>query len=113
MPPTVYDCRRDGRDPAGVPFPCNVRIVDPATGARIAGVFYARTSPPRLGRFVMGPAGEPLVDPKTRRKVRRPDGRGGTRVEVVYDRLEVWERRPWVAVAADTGRAVAQSEGCP
>lgn len=110
----TYDCRARDREPGSTSFPCNVRILDPATGGRIPNVFYARTSPPMLGRFVTGPDGEPLADPRTRRKVgaATPDGKG--RAAIVYDRLEVWEAgRPWVAVAADTGQVIAKSEGCP
>lgn len=109
----VYDCRRDGREPGSVCFPRAVRILDPATGGRIANVFYASTAPARLGRFVSGPGGEPLADPKSRRKVWEvgPDGR--RRVRVVWGRLEVWESRPWVAVDPDTGEVVEKSEGCP
>jgi hypothetical protein len=109
----VYDCRPTAREAGSIGFPCSVRIIDPATGARIANVFYAGTAPAKLGRFVTGPDGEPLVDPKTRRKkwVTDPDGR--RRIEIVWDRLEVWTLCPWVAVAADTGEVVAKSEGCP
>jgi hypothetical protein len=111
-----YDCRKGDRDPAARAFPCAVRIVDAVTGERIPNVFYADTAPegggPSLGRFLTGPGGEPMVSP-VRKKRWADDGRGGKRVEVYYDRLEVWERRPWVAVALDTGTAVAKSEGAP
>lgn len=109
--PRVYDCRREGRDPAATSFPCGVKIVDPVTGDRIPNVFYASTSPPRLGRFVLGPDGEPLVDPRSRRKVGRCTPDGKEKARIVYDRLEVWEARPWVAVALDGGGVVEKSEG--
>lgn len=107
----IYDCRREGREPGAVGFPCNVRIVDPATGERIANVFYASTAPAKLGRFVMGPGGEPMVDARTRRKKYTTDAAGRKRVEIVWDRLEVWEARPWKAVALDTNEVVVKSEG--
>lgn len=107
----VYDCRRDGREAGALYFPCAVKILDPATGERLANVFYAATDPPRVGRFVLGPAGEPLVNPLSRRKRWVEDADGTRRVEIVYDRLEVFERRPWVAVRLDGGGVVDQSEG--
>lgn len=110
-----YDVRKVGRDPTARRFPCAVKIVDPATGERIANVFFLDTAPlgsPSLGRFVTGPGGEPLASP-VRRKRLVDNGRGGKRLEVYYDRLEVWERRPWVAVALDTGAVVAKSEDAP
>lgn len=110
----VYDCRKEGRDPRALYFPCNVRVLDPATGARIPNVFYLSTSPARVARFAVDQNGDPLVDPKTRRKVRRTDPRTGRpRIDYTWDRLEIWEYRPWVAVAVDGGRVVAKSEGCP
>lgn len=109
--PTVYDCRREGAEPGSLRFSCNVRVLDARTGERIPNVFYLRTSPPLVGRFVTGPDGEPMVNP-ARLKRRVPDGRGGTRLEIYYDRLEVWEPgRRWVAVAVAGGGAVARSEG--
>ena len=108
---TVYDCRKSGREPGSISFPCAVRILDPATGERLANVFYAATDPPRVGRFVLGPAGEPLVNPLSRRKVWVDNGRGGKKLEIVYDRMELWERRRWVAVRLDGGGVVAKSEG--
>lgn len=107
-----YDCRKTGRDPAARSFPCSVKIVDPQTGERIANVFFLDTSPPQLARFVTGPDGEPLAAPQ-RKKRMVPDGRGGKKLEVFYERLETWERRPWKAVALDTNQVVAQSEECP
>lgn len=114
-----YDVRETGRDPAARRFPCAVRVVDPATGARIPNVFFVDTAAvgaPSLGRFVTGPDGAPLVSP-VRKKRMVDNGRGGTRLEVYYDRLEVWERRPWVALRLNpdgtTGDAVAKSEDAP
>lgn len=107
----VYDCRKDDRAPGALNFPCNVRILDPATGERLTNVFFASTAPAELGRFVLGPDGEPMVDAKTRRKVWDTDANGRKCVRIVWDRLERWERRPWVAVAVDTGQVVAKSEG--
>lgn len=109
----VYDCRREGREPGSVGFPCAVRVLCAATGRRLANVFYASTSPARVGRFVTGPGGEPMVDSRTRRKRVFTNARGLRECEILYDRLEVWEARPWVAVAADTGEVVAKSEGAP
>lgn len=106
----VYDCRGGGAEPGALRFPCNVLVLDPADGGRIANVFYLDTSPARVGRFVTGPDGEPLVSP-ARKKRFVPDGRGGRKLEVYYDRLEVWEYRPWVAVAADTRQVIARSDG--
>lgn len=108
----VYDCRPEGREPGSLHFPVAVKILDPATGERLANVFYAATDPPRVGRFVLGPDGGPLVNPLSRRKVWEDNGRGGRRVRIVYDRLEIWERRRWVAVALDTGQVIAKSQGC-
>lgn len=108
-----FDCRKEGRDPLARYFPCSVKIIDPATGARIPNVFFLDTSPegagPALGRFVTDKEGLPLVAPQRRRRM-IDDGRGGKKLEVYYDRLETWERRPWVAVALDTGEVVAKSE---
>lgn len=110
---TIYDCRKTGREPGSISFPCNVRIVCPTTGERIPNVFFAQTAPAKLGRFVIGADGEPMIDPKTRRKVTKTDERGRWRTEIVYDRLESWSARPWVAVAVDTGEVIVKSEGCP
>lgn len=110
-----YDCRKEGRDPTARRFPCAVKIVCPQTGERIANVFFLDTAPlgsPSLGRFVTGPDGEPLVSPE-RKKRFVPDGRGGRKLECYYDRLEVWERRPWKAVALESGEVIAKSEDCP
>jgi len=107
----VYDCRPEGREPGSLHFPVAVKILDPATGERLANVFYAATDPPRVGRFVLGPDGGPLVNPLSRRKVWEDNGRGGKKIRIVYDRLEVFEFRPWVAVRLDGGGVVAKSEG--
>jgi len=108
----VFDCRKDAREPGSIGFPCCVRIIDTATGVRIPNVFYAATSG-KLGRFVTGPDGEPMADSRTRRRTwhEEPDGR--RRMEFVWDRLEVWEIRPWAAVSVETGECVAKSEDCP
>ena len=110
-----YDCRKENRDPLAGRFPCAVKIIDPASGHRIPNVFFLDTAPegaePALGRFVTGPGGEPMVSPE-RKKRFVDDGRGGTKLEIYYDRLEVWERRPWKAVALDTNEVVAKSEDC-
>lgn len=109
----VYDCRKDNREPGSRLFPVRVKIVDPSTGERIPNVFYASTSPARLGRFVTGPSGEPMVDARSRRKVRDGENaRGYPKFKIVYDRLEVWADRPWKAVALDTNEVVTKSEGC-
>lgn len=107
----VYDCRPNPV-PGSLRFRMNVRVIDPATGERIPNVFLLDTAPARVGRFVTGPGGEPLAGPE-RKKRWVGDGRGGRRVEYYYDRLEVWEYRPWVATAADTGEVIAKSEGAP
>lgn len=111
-----YDCRKDGRDPLARYFPCAVKIIDPVNGLRIPNVFFLDTKPegaePALGRFVTAADGLPLVAPQ-RKKRFADDGRGGKKLEVYYDRLEVWERRPWVAVALGTGEVVAKSEDAP
>lgn len=111
-----YDCRKEGRDPTARAFPCAVRILCAVTGERIANVFFADTAPEgagaSLGRFVTGPDGEPMAAPQ-RKKRWLSDGRGGRKLDIYYDRLEVWERRPWVAVALDGGHVVAKSEGAP
>lgn len=111
----VYDCRKEGREPGSIRFPCNVRIVDPVTGAPFpATVFYLSTSPAKVGRFVVAPDGAPMVSPH-RKKRWVDNGRGGKRVEFYNDRLELWEFRPWVALRLNrdgtTGEAVARSEG--
>ena len=111
-----YDCRRDGRDPLARSFPCAVRVIDPATGQRIPNVFFLDTAPegggPALGRFVTDASGVPLVSPHRKRRM-VDDGRGGKKLEIYYDRLETWERRPWVAVALDGGQVIAESEDAP
>lgn len=107
----TYDCRRD-REPGSIGFPCSVKIVDPSTGQRIANVFYAQTSPAKIGRFIVDADGNPMANAASRRKVVNVDGRGKQTVEVVYDRLETFEFRPWKAIALDTGEVVAKSEGC-
>lgn len=106
----VYDCR-PRPEPGARRFPCSVRVIDPATGARIPHVFFLDTAPARLGRFVVGADGAPLAC--RRRKKLVDTGGGGFRIDTEYDRLEVWEFRPWAAVALDTGELVAKSEGCP
>lgn len=122
----TYDARPPGnfaREAGSLSFPCPVRIVDPATGQRIPNVFYARTSPPRIGRFMVGHNGEPLARP-TGRKV------GGKKMDlrtvtgeliardktvsgkmVEYERYDVFEDRAWVAVSLVTGETIARSEG--
>jgi hypothetical protein len=112
---TKWDCRKDGRDPSAVYFPCEVRVIDPQTGERMVGVFFLCDAPAQVGRFISGADGLPLVHP--RRKKRWVDnGRGGKKIEVYYDRLESWEQRPWVALRlhkdGTTGEVVAKSEGC-
>jgi hypothetical protein len=110
-----FDCRKENRDPTARLFPCAVKIIDPQTGERIANVFFLDTTPlgsPSLGRFVTGLDGETLVSPE-RKKRRVDNGRGGWKLEVYYERLEVWERRSWVAVAVDTGEVIAKSEDAP
>ncbi|TXH99554.1 MAG: hypothetical protein E6Q76_19590 [Rhizobium sp.] len=109
-----YDCRQEGRDPRARYFPCPVRIVCAVTGERIPNVFFADTAPlgaaPSLGRFITDATGTPLVAPERKRRW-IPDGRGGKKLEIYYDRLETWERRPWRAVSLKDGQVVAQSEG--
>lgn len=111
-----YDCRKENRDPFASYFPCQVKIIDPATGERIANVFFLDTNPeganPALGRFLLAPDGMPLVAPE-RKKRWVDDGRGGQKLEIYYDRLERWERRPWVAVSLATGEMIAKSEDAP
>lgn len=120
-----YDCRKEDRDPLARSFPCPVRILCAATGERIPNVFFLDTSPARVGRFVAGPDGEPLARHTGRRLRGLPvhlSDVGGTVVTPAagkrvqgsvreYERLEVWEDRPWVAVALDTGETIARSEG--
>lgn len=123
----TYDARPPGnnskREAGAICFPCAVRICDPATGARIPNVFYARTHPPRLGRFLDDGEGNPLVRP-TGRKVgnkrmdlRTVDGELIARDKLVtgkmgeYERWDVFEERAWVAVSLATGAVVAKSEG--
>src|ERR1700722_10667465 len=108
MPAVIYDCRKEGKEPGSIGFPCNVKIVDPQTGERIPNVFYVRTSPARLGRFVVGADGTPLVDrkrwqlvPVTNSRVIVEDTRAkamldskreaGALPAKLYERLEVWE----------------------
>jgi hypothetical protein len=106
----IYDCRKDNREQGALYFPCSVRIVCGMTGKRIAHVFYASTSPAKLGRFIVGPDGEPMASPvRHKRYVPKPDG--SFRVEYYNERLEVIEQRPWVAVSVKTGAVVAKSEG--
>ena len=123
----TYDARPPGpsslREAGSIRFPCAVRIVDPKTGLRIPNVFYARTNPPRIGRFLVGHNGEPLARP-TGRKV------GGKRMDLrnvndeiiyrdklvsgkmgEYERWDVYEDRSWVAISLTTGEVVASSEG--
>lgn len=119
----TYDARPTNREPGAISFPVAVRIVDPVTGQRIPNVFYARTSPPRLGRFLVGPDGEPLAQ-ATGRKVagRRMDLRNVRGDLIVRDkavsgkmgeylRWDVFEERAWIAVSLSTGEVVAASEG--
>lgn len=120
----VYDCRPSGVEPGSIRFPCNVRILDARTGQRIANVFYLSTSPPRVGRFLVGPDGLPLVRatgrkiPGTRRHVENLTWAPSKMAPVPivpdkikeYERLEVYEPRRWVAVAVGTGEVVAKSE---
>jgi len=123
----TYDARPPGthsqREAGSIGFPCAVRIVDPATGQRIPNVFYARTNPPRIGRFLVDECGNPLVRP-TGRKVggkrmdlRNADNELIARDKVVsgkmneYERWDVYEERSWVAVSLTTGEVVAKSEG--
>jgi hypothetical protein len=110
----VYDCRKEGREPGSVSFPCNVRIIDPQTGERFpATVFCLQTSPAKVGRFVLGPDGTPLASPH-RKKRMIDDGRGGKKLEIYYERQELWEFRPWVALRLNpdgsTGEVIAKSE---
>lgn len=107
----VYDCRKDNRDPSSVSFPCNVVIVDKRNGQKIANVFYASTSPAMIGRFVTGPDGEPLADPSQRKKRWHTKPDGSKRVEIYYERLEMWDYMPWKAVAVNGGGIVAESDG--
>jgi len=105
----VFDCRKDGKEIGSRSFPCSVKILNPVNGERITNVFYAATSPARIGRFVTGPDGEPLACDRKKRWV--PNGRGGQKIEFYWVRLEIWELRPWIAVAVDTGEVVAKSDG--
>lgn len=114
--PVVYDCRKEGREPGAHYFPCNVRVLDPQTGQRIENVFLLCDSPAKVGRFIVDANGVPLVNPNRKRRF-IPDGRGGKKLEIYYDRLETVEYRPWVAVRlhtdGSTGEVVAKSEGAP
>lgn len=108
----IYDCRKEGREPGSISFPCSVQIIDPVTGARIPNVFYLSTQPAQLGRFVTGLDGEPMADASKKTK-RIIEENGHRRVEFDYARLEIWEARPWVAVAIQGGGVIAKSEGVP
>ena len=124
---SVYHAPPKGeeREPGSLAFPCPVKILDPVTGQRIPGVFWASTSPAKIIRFLLGPDGEPLAR-ATGRKIK------GTRkhaeqVDWVasrmppkllipefvkeYVRLESVEWRPWVAIAVKDGTVIAKSEG--
>lgn len=119
-----YDCRNEGRDPLARSFPCPVKILCAVTGERIANVFFLDTSPARVGRFVTGPDGQPLAR-YTGRKLHglpvhlvdvqgapttRQDGKQVQGAVREYERMELFESRPWVAVAVDTGEVIAKSE---
>ncbi len=120
---TIYDCRKQPV-PQSRRFPCNVRIVDARTGARIPNVFYLDTHPPQVGRFLVGPDGEPLAKATGKRVRGRPEHAARvdwapSRMAPVattpdslpeYERLELFERREWLALSVDTGEVVARSE---
>jgi hypothetical protein len=77
-------------------------------------------------RFLSGPDGEPLAK-STGRKVRLPHYNktidwAPTRMTPwtieppktdEYERLEITEFRPWIAVAINGGQVIAKSEGAP
>jgi|HubBroStandDraft_4_1064222.scaffolds.fasta_scaffold318698_2 hypothetical protein len=113
---TVYDCRKVNPEPGSIRFPVPVRIIDPQTGQAFPDtVFYLATSPAKIIRFARGPDGEPLVAP-VRKKRWVDNGRGGQKLEIYYDRLEVAEMRPWIALRLNkdgtTGEVIDKSEGC-
>lgn len=120
----TYDARPlPLREPAALSFPVPVKIVDPTTGAKIPNVFYARTSPPRVGRFLTDADGQPLARATGRRvrgkrmDLKTVDDQLITRDAPVtgsmgeYERWDVYEDRAWVAVSLATGEVVARSEG--
>lgn len=123
----TYDARPPGlgsqREAGSIRFPCAVRICDPATGERIPNVFYARTSPPRIGRFLQDQSGNPLARPtgrkvgKKRMDLKTADNQLIARDKVVsgkmmeYERYDIFEDRAWVAISLTTGEVVARSEG--
>lgn len=111
-----YDCRTENRDPLARGFPVPVKILDPQTGERIPNVVFADTKPegagPSLIRFLTTADGVPMVNPE-RKKRFVDNGRGGVRMEYYWDRLETYERRPWVAVCLKTGQLIAKSEDAP
>jgi hypothetical protein len=86
--------------------------VDAATGERIANVFFAQTSPAKIGRFIVDADGNPMANAASRRKVGKFNDKGKWTADIVYDRLEKFEFRPWKAIALDTNEVVAKSEGC-
>lgn len=120
----IYDCRPDNsRAPGAVSFPVPVEFRDPATGKKIRNVFFACTNPPRIGRFMTADNGEVLVR-ATGRKIRgkrmnlytadqqliaRDHAVRGSMAE--YERLDIFEDRPWVAVSLATGAVIDRSEG--
>jgi hypothetical protein len=107
----TYDCRKTGQVPGAARFPGPVKIIDPATGERIPNVFFLDTSPAQVGRFITDAAGQPMVDAKSRRVISEVNSDTGRPVRrIVFDRLELWEHRPWAALAPDGG-VVARSEG--
>lgn len=104
----AYDCRKEGREPGAISFPCAVRIVNPVNDERIPDVFFASTAPlAKIGRFVRGADGDPIAAERKKRWV--SDGRGGKKIEIYYTRLETWEFRPWLAVSVATGEVVVRS----
>lgn len=123
----IYDARPPGthsqREVGSINFPCAVRICDPVTGERIKDVFYARTSPPRIGRFLRDQSGNPLARPtgrkvgKKRMDLKTAYGEIIARDKEVsgkmtdYERWDIFEERPWVAISLTTGEVVAKSEG--
>jgi hypothetical protein len=123
----TYDARPDGphtkREPGAIQFPVPVRIVDPSTGKRIPNVFYCRTNPPQIGRFLVDADGNPLARSNGRKiagkrmDLRTAYGELIAKDKVVagkmvdYERWDVFEERAWVAVSLATGEVVAKSEG--